>query len=202
MHLRLAEQLEQPQDPRRFVDDQRRVRAGGELPGLAVAEPLGEVAGHHDADQLVELSAAYGVARVAAGAYGVPHRLAIVGGIEPDDVAAWNHDAAHRAVRQAQDALDHLVLGHVEDAGVGRLGDHGTDLLLAHGAVRRRAYAEGARDQLGRALQHPDEGLAEDRERLHERREARASGLVSAQRFGTSSPTMSERKVTPTTTSP
>ena len=34
------------------------------------------------------------------------------------------------------------------------------------------------------------------------RREAIASGLVSAQRFGTSSPTMSERKVTPTTTRP
>ena len=78
VHLRLAEQLEQPQDARRLVHDERRLHARGELARLRVAEPLGELAGHDDAEQLVELAAAHGIARVAAGAHHVPDRLAAV----------------------------------------------------------------------------------------------------------------------------
>ena len=156
--------------------------ARGQLAGLRVAEPLRELAGHHDAQQLVELAAADRVARVAAGAHRVPDRLAVVGRVEPDDVAARHHDAAHRAVRQAQDALDHLVLGGVEDAGVRAFRDHRADFLLADRRVVFFGSPSSAHDELGHVPQHPDQRRAQERERFHRPRERRGDFLGVGQR--------------------
>ena len=52
-----------------------------------------------------------------------------------------------------------------------RIRDHRADFLLADAAIRGLAQPEHARDQLGRALQHPDERRADEREQLHRPRE-------------------------------
>ena len=108
---------------------------------------------------------------MAARAHRVPDGLAAVGGVEPDDVAARNHDAPHRAVREPEHALDHLVLGDLEDTRVRRLRDHRADFLLVDAAVRRLAQPEDPRHQFRRALEHPDEGRGDEGEDLHRARE-------------------------------
>ena len=100
-----------------------------------------------------------------------------------------------RAVGEADDALEQLALGLVEDAGVGALGDHRLHLLLGHRARRLAAEARGGRapPRSRRAgTRRSGVPMAASTVIGPETKAAMPSALRSARRFGTSSPMISE----------
>ena len=167
----LAEHLEDFQDRRPLMHDERLAQRGGEIEAAGAGKLVEEILGVDDAGELVEALAAGRKARMPAVGDLLADRLGRIVEVDPHDLHARRHHASHRAVGEVQHAVDHVALRRVEDAGARPFRDHAPHLLLGHRAFRLVRDAQQPDQRLGGDAQQPDDRRAGDRKPRHERRD-------------------------------
>ena len=160
---------------------QHRPQGGLQVERAAGKAGVEQAAHVHDAEHVVEAALADHEAAVPALADDPGDRVRPGPDVEPDQLAPGRHDRPHRAVREPQHALDHLLLVAVEDAGTRAFGDQHPHLLLGHRLGRLELAAEQAQDEPARRLEQPDCRRAGARDEVDGRRHPRGDALGRAQ---------------------
>ena len=108
--------------------------------------------------------------------------------VEPGDVGRRDHDVARLAVGEAEDVVQHLLLGARDDPGALGLVDERAQLVGRPDGVPRDHVADAQRtqEQRGGALQHPDGGPQHDGDHLDRPGDERRERLrhMKGQRLG------------------
>src|SRR5512132_1895678 len=124
-----AEQFEQLQHRRAFVNEQRLAGARREIEGLAGQRAVEQVLGVDDALDGVDLAASDRKARPHAFDDRFPDLFLAVRPVEPNDIDARRHDGANRPIGEPHHPIDHVAFGGLEDARRGTFGDESPHLL-------------------------------------------------------------------------
>jgi hypothetical protein len=130
-----------------------------------------------DAHDIVDVTAADREAGVTA--FGnFPHDgLDRVFDRQPDGVGAGHHDGAHVAVGQAQNAVDHVALGMLENTGLGAFGNKRLHFLFRNRRFFARLDPEELQERFGRQAQEPDDRGCNHRKNRHRTRDEARNGF-------------------------
>ena len=158
-----AELLEQLHAGQRLGHEDRRLRRL--LDGALVRRAQRQQLRHaDDAHHVVQRAAAHRIPGMDLVAHRVGRHLLQglrdgVGGLQPLDVGARHHQRAEPPVVEVEHVAHHLVLVHLDHAGVDALLQAGRDLLLGHRAGRVQVDAQQLERRGGGARQQQHEGL-------------------------------------------